>query len=172
MDIFVEQLVKKKRETKDFLMIIGLIAAALVVLYLLAAFMSWIPFFAYVILIAVFIMIYGLYNLITSVNLEYEYCFTNGALDVDKIINLRKRQRLTELNAKEIEIMARITDSRFDKYFNNPVFKKIYACADKKSSDTYFIIYNENGIQKMLLFTPNAEIKDGFKKFNPQKIEL
>lgn len=46
--------------------------------------------------------------LITSVNLEYEYCFTNGSFDVVAIVNVRKRKRLTEFNAREVEIRASV----------------------------------------------------------------
>lgn len=170
MDIFVEQLVKKKRSAKDFMIIIACIAAALILVWLILNFA-----FAYIGFIGVIIaaaLCYGLYVLITSVNLEYEYCFTNGALDVDKIINVRKRKRMTELNAREIDIMSSAKSEEFNKYYNNAAFKKVYACADRHSDDLYFVIYNEGGEQKMLLFTPNDEIKDGFKKFNPHKVNI
>ncbi len=170
MDIFVEQLVKKKRDIKDFAIIIGGIIAALLIIYMMLSVFN--AMLGFITVIVVFALVYVLYLLITSVNLEYEYCFTNGAFDVDKIINLRKRQRMTELNAREIDIMAKRTSPSFEKYINNPSFKKIYACEDKNSENLYFVVYNENGIQKMLLFSPNEEIKDGFKKFNPQKVEL
>lgn len=170
MDIFVEQLVKKKRDAKDFAIMIGGVAAAILIVFLLTLVFN--SALGFVMVIAVFALIYGLYYLITSLNLEYEYCFTNGALDVDKIVNLRKRQRMTELNAREIDLMAKRTSPSFEKYMNNSAFKKVYACADKNSDDVYFVIYNENGAQKMLLFSPNEQIKEGFKKFNPQKVEL
>ncbi len=172
MDIFVEQLVKKKRETKDFVIIIAGIVGALLIIYILACLIGYFPLMSFLLLIIAAGLIYGLYLLITSVNMEYEYAFTNGDLDVDAIINLRKRKRLTALNAGEIEIMAKRTNSEYNRYMNNPSYKKIYACEDKKSDDLYFVVYNEGGSGKILLFSPNAEIKDGFRKFNPQKVFL
>ncbi len=103
MDIFIEQLVKKNREAKDYLVIVGGIIAALLVVYILGSLMLAVPYVGFVIFIVVCGLIYLLYNLITSVNMEYEYAFTNGDFDVDAIINLKKRKRLTELNAREIE---------------------------------------------------------------------
>ncbi len=170
MDIFVEQLVKKKRDAKDYLIVVLSIAAALGLMWLLFSFITtFIGFFAFIV---VAVLLYAIYLLVTSINLEYEYCFTNGAFDVDKIINVRKRKRITELNAREIEIMASRKSPEFNRYLTNPAFKKVYACEDRNSDDLYFVIYNENGEQKMLLFTPNDKIKDGFQKFNPQKVEL
>lgn len=55
---------------------------------------------------------------------------------------------------------------------NNQSYQKVYACVDKNSSELYFAVYNENGSGKMLLFNPNEKIRDGFKKFNPQKVVL
>ena len=92
MDIFIEQLVKKNREAKDYLVIVGGIIAALLVVYILGSLMFAVPYVGFVIFIVVCGLIYLLYNLITSVNMEYEYAFTNGDFDVDAIINLKKRK--------------------------------------------------------------------------------
>ena len=43
MDIFVEQLVKKKRDSKDYLIILAGIIGALLVIYVLGALMFSIP---------------------------------------------------------------------------------------------------------------------------------
>ncbi len=172
MDIFIEQLVKKNREAKDYLVIVGGIIAALLVVYILGSLMLAVPYVGFVIFIVVCGLIYLLYNLITSVNMEYEYAFTNGDFDVDAIINLKKRKRLTELNAREIELMGSRSNTNFERYLNNPAYKKVYACIDKNREDLCFVIYNEGGAGKMLLFSPNEEIRNGFKKYNPQKVEL
>ncbi len=42
----------------------------------------------------------------------------------------------------------------------------------KTAVNCIFAVYNENGSGKMLLFNPNEKIRDGFKKFNPQKVVL
>ena len=172
MDIFVEQLVKKKRDSKDYLIILAGIIGALLVIYVLGALMFSIPLMGFIIFIVACGLIYLLYMLITSVNLEYEYCFTNGSFDVDAIVNVRKRKRLTEFNAREVEIMAKRSHPDFERYMNNQSYQKVYACVDKNSSELYFAVYNENGSGKMLLFNPNEKIRDGFKKFNPQKVAL
>ena len=122
MDIFIEQLVKKNREAKDYLVIVGGIIAALLVVYILGSLMLAVPYVGFVIFIVVCGLIYLLYNLITSVNMEYEYAFTNGDFDVDAIINLKKRKRLTELNAREIELMGSRSNTNFERYLNNPAY--------------------------------------------------
>lgn len=171
MDIFVEQLIKKEKGMKEYGIVVASIAAALALIYMMIT-VSIFRSFAFITFIVVCGLIYLLYLLVTSINLEYEYCFTNGSLDVDKIVNMRKRARMTELNARTIDLMASRSNSNFERYLNNSSFKKVYACNNKNSDDLYFVIYNEDGVGKMLLFNPNEKIKDGFKKFNPQNVEL
>ena len=85
------------------------------------------------------VLLYLIYNLGLSINVEYEYCFTNGALDVDKIIAARKRKRLTELNARDIEIMATIKNPAFKDYIKNRGIKKIDACSSLKDDGVCFV---------------------------------
>ncbi|HIW57740.1 MAG TPA: hypothetical protein H9685_06170 [Firmicutes bacterium] len=170
MDIFVEQLVKKRRDGKDYLIMILCVVGVLAVLAAFSVFsMTAIGFIAFLVAAA---LVYVLYMVFTSINLEYEYCFTNGALDVDKIINVRKRKRMTELNARTIELMAPRSHSQYERYLRDQQYKKVYACADRNADDLYFVLYMENENKKMLLFSPNEKIKEGFKRFNPQKVEL
>lgn len=90
-----------------------------------------IPLMGFIIFIVACGLIYLLYMLITSVNLEYEYCFTNGSFDVDAIVNVRKRKRLTEFNAREVEIMAKRSHPDFERYMNNQSYQKVYAALIK-----------------------------------------
>ena len=172
MDIFIEQLVKKNREAKDYLVIVGGIIAALLVVYILGSLMLAVPYVGFVIFIVVCGRRSRLYNRLSSGQWVSEKGWTVGVGVVDAIINLKKRKRLTELNAREIELMGTRSNPNFERYLNNPAYKKVYACIDKNREDLCFVIYNEDGAGKMLLFSPNEEIRNGFKKYNTQKVEL
>lgn len=166
MDIFVEQLIKRKSRPTDFLKLFLCMAASFAVIMLLFIFGGMLVF------ITAAVLLYLIYNLGLSINVEYEYCFTNGALDVDKIIAARKRKRLTELNARDIEIMATIKNPAFKDYMKNRGIKKIDACSSLKDDGVCFVIYNKDNKRYMLLFNPNDTIKDGFRRLNPQKVFL
>lgn len=172
MDIFTEQLIKKKRTKKDFLKVVLAFLGAILTVYILSMFAAYIPFFSPIMLILIFVMIYGLCICVTNINLEYEYTLTNDELDIDKIVNLKKRCRMTTVNIREIVLFGSTKSQNGIRYANNSAFKKIYACEDKSSDDTCFVIYNENGDKKMLYFTPNADIKGYIKKLNLQKSEI
>ncbi len=172
MDIFVEQLVKKKKEPKDFLIILAGVVCVFVVLFVLT-FALAIPGIGFAIFAACVISMYLIYFLITSINQEFEYCFTNGMLDVDKIINMRKRKRVQEINVRKMEMLGNREDRSFRKHMEDSGLKKIYACTHKDAKDLCFLIFlDEEGTRKMLLFNPNDKIIDGIKKYNPQKVFL
>lgn len=166
MDIFVEQTVQKKRTSADFVKIITCVLASVAAVIIIPLFLGS---FALIICAA---LIYLLYNIILSVNIEYEYAFTNGALDVDKIIAARRRKNLTELNAREIEILAKTTDDSYRSYKSNSAIKRISAHSGIYGDDVYFAVFMQGDKKTMLLFNPNEEILDGFKRLNPQKVFL
>ncbi len=172
MDIFVEQLVKKKRDGKDMLKIILSIVGAFVIIALLGLLSAFIPFIGMFMLIAVVGLIYGLYLMITSVNLEYEYVFTSGELDVDKVINARKRKHMTSFDVEDMEVFADKSYSEFGRYMENPRIEKLWACVDREGDDLCFAVYNSGGASKMLLFSPNEKIREGIRAMAPRKVFL
>ncbi len=171
MDIFVEQIIRRKRQPLDYVKLLLCLVAATVVIMAMFIF-NTVPFIGTIIFFAGAALVYVIYNVGTSINLEYEYCFTNGALDVDKIIAARKRKCVTEINARDIDMMGTTKNRAFAGYMQNREIKKVYACSSIKDDGVYFVLYNVDGRKHMLLFNPNDTIKDGFRRLNPQKVFL
>lgn len=171
MDVFVEQLVKRRRTSVDITKIVLCVLAILLVL-MAAPILIGIRYFGSIALLLCVGLIYLLYNVLISVNLEYEYAFTNGALDIDKIIAARRRKRLTDLNAREIEIMARTSNHAYKSYAENREIKRIYACTAPTDEDVFFVVYQKNNNKYMLIFNPDERIRDGFRRLNPQNVFL
>ncbi len=172
MDIFVEQLVKKKRGVKEILIVLASILGAIVVLWLMT-FAFILPFIGFGVFAVCVVFMYLLYFLVTSINQEYEYGFTNGILDVDKIINMRKRKKMLEINVRKMEVMGDRKASEFPKYMSDSSVKKVYACTHKDAEDLCFLVFmDESGKNCMLLFNPNEKIVDAIRRYNPQKVVL
>ena len=103
MDVFVEQMVVKKKTGKDLARTAACALGGAVALFLIVSFLGqYLGFLTFLIVAGVF---YLLYQVVIGSNIEYEYSFTNGAMDVDKIIAASRRKRMTALNAREIEMM-------------------------------------------------------------------
>ena len=96
MDIFIEYMVKKRKKAADYLSAAALaVLGVIVILAVFIALMTLVPQLSSIALLAVAGIGWLDYRLITSFNVEYEYSLVNSEMDVDKIINVRKRKRMT-----------------------------------------------------------------------------
>ncbi len=170
MDIFIEQLVRKKKTKKEYIRM-GLCALGAVCNAVLFLVLFQIPFIGAFALFICFGLMYLLYMALTGTNLEYEYSFTNGVLDVDKIINLRKRKKLAEIYAKNIEAMASGKTADYQRLLADRGVRKIYA-STMEAEDLYYILFFKDGVMTMLIFNPNQEIRESFFRYNPKKVHL
>ena len=97
-DIFVEKMVKKKRDGKDFARI-----ALCVLLIVFSAVMSLqSPIFLALVLLFVLL---GLL-MMRICDVEYEYQYINGYFDVDKIFHKERRKNIFEANMTNLVILA------------------------------------------------------------------
>ena len=101
-----------------------------------------------------------------SLFLEYECIFTNGDLDVDKIINQRKRERLCTVKCEDVELFKLY---RPEEHVGKEYQTKIIAVADEKSNDNYCVVATIKGKgRSLVVFTPDEKIIDSIKKFIPR----
>lgn len=110
MDIFIEKLVKKQKNSQDTLFIIGVVLATLIVLFVIIPLIPVVSNFWFF-----FVILFGFlaYYLIRSRNIEFEYSLTNSDLDVDKIIDQKRRKHLLSVDCKSFEIMAKVNSNKF-----------------------------------------------------------
>ena len=78
-DFYTEQLIKKQADSKDTLKKVGLIA--LTVVSVLLVFVIPVGIILPVVMIVIDVLMFR------NLNVEYEYVFVNGDLDIDKIMN-------------------------------------------------------------------------------------
>ncbi len=113
---------------------------------------------------------YGGWYLLTSFNIEYEYSFTNGEMDIDKIIAQRKRKRLITVVCREIESIGKYNAAAPA----HTEFKtKIFACADEKDTEnTWYLVYKSVNFGKTLVvFTPPEKMITAMKPFLPRLVQ-
>ena len=86
-DIFVEEMVVRRKTVWNLLLTAAMILGGLAVIILV-----WlvVPFISTVLIL---IIGFAVYLGVRFQYVEYEYSFTNGDLDVDKIMAKRKRER-------------------------------------------------------------------------------
>jgi len=163
MDIFIEKIVQKRKDAKDYLIIAGVIIATL---FLLLLVLNYIPGMSLFFIVA---LGYIAYLIITTRNIEYEYAVTNGDLDIDKIIAQRKRKRIFSANCKNFEIVAKVKSQHFSNHYKN--LKNQIDCTSSMNSDNvYFIVLNYNNEQTVVYFEPSEKMLNSFKTYIPRKV--
>lgn len=174
MDVFFEQVVKRKRTAKSVAIIIATIAVLILVpvtCCLLAVLGIVIPYMIYVGLFLFLIGIYVAWYIITSQRVEYEYSVFSGTLDVAKIISKRKRKRVCKVEIKDIELFCKADDDRLNQ---RRCAKHFTAAADLADAEnTYCAVYNNPAYGRTILeFTPNEKIREAMKPHLKKDIVL
>lgn len=165
MDIFMEKIVKRKKNIKDYLITAAVVIGAFILMQVVIIVDILRPmslfFFVGIIYIG--------YLLITTRNIEFEYAVTNGDLDIDKIIAQRKRKRIFSANCKNFEVVARVKSSHFTPQYKS--FKNHVDCASSRDGDdVYFIALNYKNDQTIVYFEPTEKMLQNFRTFIPRKV--
>lgn len=161
-DSYSELLVKKKQTAKDTIikfLLIGLIAVTAVV--------GIVFIFAW---IATLILGVVAYFVLPNLDLEYEYVYVNGELDIDKIMAKSKRKRLKSFELSKLEIMAPVNSHRMDYQNHNTNLKVLdYSSGEKDHKIYAMIIPDEKDVYKVLI-EPDRELLENMKKSCPRKV--
>ncbi len=172
MDVFCEQLLKRKDRPVEKAMKVIIVAIAgvvvalcltITVLRIFGAISGLFVPLAFGVGIATFFYIRSLY-------IEYEYSLTNGEFDIDKIIGRSKRKSMYSFKLREVEEFGiydndkeRLANRQFDFRVSpvNFMDKGLYYCIVRD---------NQHGVGLVIL-QPNDKIKDGMKIFLPRQVQ-
>jgi hypothetical protein len=175
MDIYLENIVKKKKDKKDILKIVGIILAGFIVSDLVILLSFLISFLRAISVILFAGVWFGVYWLISSWNLEFEYSVTNGEIDVDSIISRRKRKRLLSVRVRDIACCASVYDKEYaDEYKNKEYTASVVMAASAiDAPGTYFAdLVTREGLKTRLFFEPTPQMLEAFTKYNPRNIHI
>lgn len=112
----------------------------------------------------------GLFFLSRSLYIEYEYDFTNGDIDIDKIIHMSKRKRTVSFNVKDIEVLAPINSDSIKDFSGKP--DKLISCYPATYEGNIYIAMVTGGADRFQLkFAPDEEFLNLCYKYNPRAIK-
>ena len=163
MDSFFEQIVKKKKGAAEWAIIVSVIVAAAVLLLLALRFLGSL------IIIAAVGILYGAWWLATTQNVEFEYCVTNGDIDVDKIIARRKRVRLVSVAGRKIRALA-----PYDPQKPLGKFQRTVMVAPSLNEDGlwYFTYHSKKNGDTLVIFMPDDRVLSAFYEGLPKLIQM
>jgi len=150
-DVFKEQIVKRKQTFKDAVMRVGLIILVLLIFFVTLATLQA---FAVIITAAAG---FGAFYLMSFLNVEYEYVYTNGELDIDAIYNRSRRKRLFTTKVSDFELMAPYDDRNHDHSLNTAQETLDYSSGNP-GNDTYVCLLTHNSKKVKLIIEPNEKM--------------
>lgn len=168
MDVFMEQVVKKEPTSRDKMLGIWLKLSAFAFAFgLVLASIAFFPYIAPLALFVGFLAIWFAFKLEKKLVIEYEYAFTNGELDVDKIVAKSKRKRLCSVHLGTIKAFGKWNDDMEVEADATMVI----ASDNSGELDEYFIDFNYKDYGETTLFiSPNAQLLDMMIPFLPREI--
>ena len=158
-DFYTEQLVKKKASMGTMVAKSALIALTVVSLLSFFLFPFGILFFGIMIVADIF--------LFRQLDLEFEYLYVNGDLDIDKIMAKQKRKRVFEMNVRDMEVLAPTGSIELQQYQRTKTYD---FSSGVEGARTYEMVTISQGQTVKIIFEPNKTILEGMKMLAPRKV--
>ena len=164
-DLYSELLVKKKQTAKDMVVKYGLIVLTVIMAIggLLVNGLLLVPAVALGV---------ACYFVIPKTDLEYEYLFVNGELDIDMIMSKSKRKRVKSLNITECDIMAPLNSHRMDYYNSNQKLKVQDFSSGNPEHKRFAIVCRDGADTCKVIIEPDEILAKTMRNTAPSKVFL
>lgn len=171
-DVFIERMVKKKFESTDILLTVGIVVAMLVLVFagfVVGFLMVGFPMLSLLIALGAG---FGGYKLLTMRMLEYEYSLTNGFIAVDKIMNRSTRKRMTSFECDTCEDLGVYTQNE-ERLKTRSFDARVFATRYSDHRDSWYMIVRSGKTGKTLVvFDPDEDLQEAIKRFIPRQLKF
>ena len=164
-DLYSELLVKKEQTMKDKLVKGGLIA--LIVIFVIGGLLI-----TPILLIAAIAAGVAAYFILPGTDLEFEYLYVNGELDIDKIMSKQKRKRVGSYDMKKVEIVAPKNSHELDSFRNRKDIKVHDYSSLEENAKTFGMAINGDKGMELIYFDPNEAIIKDMQRIAPRSVKL
>ena len=164
-DLYSELLVKKKQTAKDMVVKYGLIVLTVIMAIggLLVNGLLLVPAVA---------LGGASYLVIQKTDLEYEYLFVNGELDIDMIMSKSKRKRVKSIQLAEADLVAPLKSHRMDYYNGNQKMKVMDFSSGIEDHKRYAMITRDGGETCKVILELDDALANTMKNSAPSKVFL
>ena len=169
-DTFVEDAVKVRETPADVAKRTGLIAATIIFLCATFALTGTLKMIATILLIAIGILTI---IVVTNKNIEYEYDYTNGSLEIAKIIDNAKRKTILNIEPSEVKLVAAVGTNDALRYDHLKL--KTYDCSSREPEAKNYILVGHSeakGNDFKVIFTPSDKLLNAISKYNKNELYM
>lgn len=161
-DLYSEQLVTKRATGADAAKKILLMALTVLSIVLLL----FVPVLIFVPVLMIVLDVF----LLKRINVEYEYLYVNGELDIDKIMGKEKRKQQLSMNMDSLEIMAPKGSHELDPFRNRQMKTMNFTSCEPDARVYEMVVKKDNG-QLRVYFEPNDAIVEAMYMTAPRKVK-
>lgn len=111
--------------------------------------------------LAVFLFIYK-----DNLKLEYEYTFTNGTLDLAKVLRSARRKELGSMNVANVSACGHVAHDSFRRFLAQKDVEKKNWFLNRDGNLFYFYYVKENK-KHMIIIEPSEEMVDMIRNYVP-----
>lgn len=158
-DFYSEHLVKKRREAKDLAVKVIMIVLTVFCVLFSGAMPLGIVLSALLIAADVFVF--------RMLDIEYEYMYLNGELDIDMIMHKERRKKMCTVNLKDAELVA---PSKSPEMMMHKSVPALDYSSKMPNAETYEILVNAGGNRKRIIFEPKYEVIEDMWMRAPRKV--
>ncbi len=163
LDTFVEQIIMRKKTPAQVVCAVLLMALCALLLGFLLVFVTSL-FFILLLPIGA-----GMWWLLSGMNIEYEYCITNGDIDIDRIVARRKRERVVSVALGKLESAGRYDPQKWQ---GRQVDRLVMAAPSEKEDGLYCFSYrSKKRGHTLVIFQPNERVHESFGKALPRLLQ-
>ncbi len=159
-EYYTEQLVKQKATFKTMMKKSGSVVISLLVLMLCTVSLAAFPLLLASIALTIFLW--------RRLDLEFEYSYYAGELDIDKIMGRQKRKRIFSTSVKTLDIIAPTGAPELEQYKG----LKTFDCSSNEGNKTYEMVLMRKDQKVKVIFEPKEDILKHMKMYEPRKIFL
>ncbi|MDP4144439.1 MAG: DUF6106 family protein [Bacillota bacterium] len=163
MDNFYEQFVQTVESKVYKATKIGIVIAVLMALFYLFIMRFIFALFPAILAVLLFILKKRLY-------IEYEYEFTNGEIDIDRILDKKKRTRAFSFNIRDVQLMGPL-DSDEIKNYKEEIVKELDLYPSGTDKKVYTAMLTNGAVKVRVNFVPDEEFVDLCFKRNPRAVK-
>jgi len=170
MDRFLEEVVvKKQRGLNEALYMLSVVLMIFLGIFGFMMFQSLFMQFDVITLVLTVLCLGGAFLLFLyrdRLRAEYEYTFTNGALDFAMVFNNQKRKSLGSLAVNRVEAFGKVSGNAFQRYMSMNGIKTSNWFLNRGAELYYFYIQKDSN-KRLIVFEPSEEMVSYIKFYLP-----
>lgn len=170
-DIFHEKIVARKLRGIDYTLMVVILLACVSLAWFVGAYLGQV--LPSIVPLVIFGICLGLYFGYQRFQVEHEYSFTNGELDIDRIIAKKKRKRLLSVDVRTFELLAPMRKAfaaDFERLRPDATILDV-ASSPKAEGRWYAAFPTKGGGRTLMIFEPNDDIINSIAAYIPRKIQ-